>query len=103
MVNHLKRVTHFINLGLLFVPVFYMFGPNGVGYETILITDTHDTAAIQQRDTVACNYVTSEGDHVLIEGVVFNTEPFLLLADNPLYGILSDEGAEFCLVKPGSH
>lgn len=91
----------------LLIPVFFAYGPNYVGYETIIETNLNDGAAIQDGDKIACNFLTEYGDHRLVEGTFLRANPPMLLVDTPLFKNIplpieenfnsSAISAEFCL------
>jgi len=94
-------------LPFLLIPVFLTYGPNAVGYKTIIDT-TLDDPAIQEGSTVACNWTTEYGDHRLVEGKLKRVEvlgiqlPFLLV-DTPLFKEipmpLLEDSIEFCVAS----
>jgi hypothetical protein len=89
----------------LAIPIFMSYGPNAVGYSTIIETTLSDNAIRETEDLMACNILSEYGDHRLIEGYLISKEPLQLMVNTPLfkYVPLSLEGADidFCLVSKG--
>lgn len=88
---------------LLVVPVFFSYGPNLVGYETIIET-TLDDANIQNGAKMACEIQLDNGAHWLIEGKLLQTEPWILLYYNPVVDTVlpypvENGRTQFCLTS----
>ena len=64
------------------IPVFMAFGPNLVGYETIVVTSLNDFN-IPLGAKVACNFIAPDRDVILLEGVMLSKDPILLLEYPP--------------------
>ena len=97
----LKRLIPF-----LLIPVFYAYGPNLVGYETIFETTLNDENALHDGQTIACNVLTQYGDHRLVEGrlkrvEIFDQQVHFIMVDTPLFKNiplpLPESDVEFCL------
>ena len=88
-------------LPFLLIPVFLTYGPNGVGYSTIVET-TLDDNNLPLGSVIACNFVLPNTEYVLLEGIMLSKEPLLLLA-NTRAGLITlqakDKDVEFCLIS----
>jgi len=97
-------------LPFLLIPVFWTYGPNAVGYRTIIETNLDDIN-IPNGATLTCNIQTEYGDHRLIEGklntvTVLNTQLHFIIVDTPLFKdvplpLVETGEVEFCLVSGG--
>jgi hypothetical protein len=79
------------------VPVFLAFGPNLVGYETIIFTSLND-CNIPVGAKMACNFVSAENDHLLVEGTLYKKDPMLFDTQRGFALPLTTDYVEFCLM-----
>lgn len=90
-------------LWLLAVPVFFPFGPNLVRYSQIVETSLNDMN-IKNMAKMACEIQLDNGDLLMIEGKLLQTDPQLLIYYNSVIGAplpfrLDDKHVLFCLTS----
>lgn len=89
-------------LPFLLIPLFITYGPNAVGYETIITGQNVEDGNIPLGSQLACNFVLPDGRHILLEGVLLSKDPLFMLAQTHL-GILpiraKSDQVEFCLIS----
>lgn len=78
------------------VPVFLTYGPNLVGYETIIDTNLNE---VRVGGILACNFKINQTDHFLFEGTLHSKDPMVMDTHRGFGLPLTNETVSYCLTS----